>query len=213
MHNKINSIIVSTFSLCALIGVTANSAQAQNAPIEINNPPININSDDFIEVSGSGFNYDFSYVFDQFVSIEGMIDGTLSSVDNDTIRVNNVMATLTSTGGTLGNRTFSFDTTLGGFHISGSFDENPGFVSLSGNLFDLAVIAEPIDNVCLQGAGFCLIGTFASSTFPGPQAQSYTLDSANFEISAKEVIPEPMTILGSLFVFGFGSFLKRQYSK
>ena len=45
MHNKLPFLVVSTFGLFALIGVSANSAQAQNAPIEINNPPINIDSD------------------------------------------------------------------------------------------------------------------------------------------------------------------------
>ena len=210
MYNKINSVVVSAFGLFTLISVSANSAQAQNAPIEINNPPININSDDFIEVSSSGFNYDFSYIFDEFVSIEGMIDGILSSTDNDTILVNEVMATLTSTGGALGNQTFDFDTTQGGFHISGNYDTDPGLLSLSGDLFDLAVISLPISNPCLDGAGFCLIGTFASATFSSASSD-YTLNPANFEISEK--VPEPMTILGSLFVFGFGSFLKRQHSR
>jgi hypothetical protein len=144
-------------------------------------------------------NYNFSYTFDDFTSIAGMLDGTLGG-DLDTITVNDVMATITSTGGTLGVDSFSFDTTTGGYYISGILDSYPGLLSLSGSLFELAVIGLPVSNGCTEAAGFCLIDTFASAAFPGPNANTYTLYPGAFEISAKTAVPVPAT----LALFGLG---------
>ncbi|MDO6710629.1 PEP-CTERM sorting domain-containing protein [Aliiglaciecola sp. 2_MG-2023] len=145
--------------------------------------------------------YDFSYEFDGFTSIDGTLEGTPTG---GVVTVSDVMGTISSTGGTLGVSTFSFDTSLGGFHISGDSDGDSGTFSLDGSFFDLAVVFLPESNNCLNGNGFCLIGTFASVLTPSG-SESYTLNAANFTVS-EQVVSEPSTlaIIGlSLAVIGF----------
>ena len=149
----------------------------------------------------------FSYIFDEFTSIEGMIDGTVGE-DLDTLTVNDVMATVTSTGGFFGVDSFSFDTSLGGFHISGDSDTDPGTLSLTGLFFDLAVITLPESNACLGAPGFCLIGSASYVTFPGAGGTLFSLNPQNFQIAAKPV-PEPPTLallgVAALLAGRFGS--------
>ncbi len=61
--------------------------------------------------------FDVSYGFDAFASVEGVMEGTVAS---GILTVDEVAATITSTGGVLGVTSLSFDTASGGVLISGN---------------------------------------------------------------------------------------------
>lgn len=148
--------------------------------------------------------YDFSYEFDGFTSIEGTLEGSLTG---NIVTVSDVMATISSTGGTLGVNTFSFDTSLGGFLISGDSDSAQGTFGMDGSFFDLAVIALPESNSCKEANGFCLLGTYASVTTPDGNS-TFTLNALNFSISEQQIstVSEPTTLaifVLSLISMGF----------
>lgn len=150
----------------------------------------------------SAATYGFSYIFDAFASVTGFFDGSVSS---GILTVDDVVGEINSTGGSLGVTSYSFDTSLGGFHISGNFDTDPGTLALDGSFFDLAVIETPVSNVCLNGNGFCLIGTFASATVPGGN-ETYTVAPGSFSIFEVAAVPLPasLPLLGAgLAAFGF----------
>lgn len=142
--------------------------------------------------------YNFSYAFDEFASISGVLEG---SVSGNILTVSDVVATFESTGGTFGIRSSPLDTSSGGFHISGDLDPDPGRVGLDSSLFDLAVVGLPVSRICSTGEGFCLLDDFASANFGGT-FRGYTLDSAAFSISSIAAVPLPAA--GWMLLAGLG---------
>ncbi|WP_108262516.1 PEP-CTERM sorting domain-containing protein [Mangrovicoccus ximenensis] len=149
-----------------------------------------------VGTAASGATFSFTYVFDSFASISGDFIGTEAG---GIFTVDDVVATITATGGSLGVASFLVDTTGGGYHISGDVDSDPGTFATDGSFFDLAVIGLPESNVCLSAQGFCLIGSFASAALPGGAA-SYTLNPANFTETSAVPLPASLPLLGA----GFG---------
>ena len=144
----------------------------------------------------------FTYAFDEFVSMAGQLTGAISS---GVVTVGAVSGRITSSGGALGATSYAFDTNLGGFHVSGDEDIVPAMFALDGSFFDIAVIAQPISQWCVDGAGFCLLRSFASVNLNGLYAD-YIFEAGNgsFELVDDNIAPIPLPAAGYLLIAGLG---------